>query len=528
MRILAYTNQIGSLWVQADVTVFFMEKPPEQIIREVLGNPQNYFRLKEELKWIYIEEGRDSGKYDIYISNYTFSKKVTITTINHQYSRLDFCKCKFSQDGINFLGVRSPNLCISINNKKSFNSLEINETLINTTNKDVPVFLSKVSLKRFDLTGKFKSCTIGKDCNIQILPFAKNSSFDKISLSGNISKILINTPIKNLFISNLTSISLTYRQIYPSDKEPPINITFEYSEMNIQTLLIEYGKVHKLEINSHTGGNIFFKKTQISNVLIKNNSFQKSILSIVDTKLGTINFTDVINEGEILFQNVRSIGRRGKSKSYSIPYHHGNIEFSDIDFNDFKCSLDHLNKIKGDIIFRNVIFDYDQIFTSDLKNSLSRANNIYAFLIDSREQQTKFEFLKRIKDLELKIQWNKLRTFDISIETIPQLVALLFNKVSNNHGTSLLIPFLWLVVSSLVFNLLIEFTLSKDHCFWCFGNPFLFIKEHIYNSVYYLNPTHKPIECIWGTPAIVIDTFSRITIGYLIFQFVSVFRKFSK
>ena len=105
---------------------------------------------------------------------------------------------------------------------------------------------------------------------------------------------------------------------------------------------------------------------------------------------------------------------------------------------------------------------------------------------------------------------------------------LVTNQLSNNHGLNWIWAFWWLIGSSILWYTLVKFNLNQT----VFNSEL--IGNEIGRFIKFINPAHRfdrvfeMNDSTFIGNAILFDSLSRITGAYLIFQFVSAFRKYTK
>jgi hypothetical protein len=101
------------------------------------------------------------------------------------------------------------------------------------------------------------------------------------------------------------------------------------------------------------------------------------------------------------------------------------------------------------------------------------------------------------------------------------------NQISNNHGLNWGIAFVWLLGLSILWYTLVKYSIGHT-----VFTPEL-IGSEIGRFINFINPAHHfdkvfNVEKTYSGNALLFDGLSRITSAYLIYQFVSAFRKYSK
>lgn len=102
------------------------------------------------------------------------------------------------------------------------------------------------------------------------------------------------------------------------------------------------------------------------------------------------------------------------------------------------------------------------------------------------------------------------------------------NQISNNHGLNWIVAFCWLLGLSILWYTLVKYTIGQTEF-----EPKL-IGNEIGRFIIFINPAHyfdKVFEVekeMYSSSALLFDGLSRVTGAYLLYQFISAFRKYSK
>ena len=265
----------------------------------------------------------------------------------------------------------------------------------------------------------------------------------------------------------------------------------------------------------------------VENVSIKNfiltGTLQKSTLNIIDVKINNISIRNFINEGKLRFNNVQLMD---SGQGEILRSQLGKSEFNYVDFSkakNFKIFLSNITEI----IINNAIFPENIIGKDD--SDFQGSREIYRQLKNAASKQSdrinelyyeRIEMVNMEKILKNSKNWNDKFIFWT-------------NRLSNDYGQSWsdAIILLFIVCLYLFCGIkLILFSMVFD------TPPTL---QHLSQFINFtLNPLHKFSDIFYSYPedidlnqlglAQVLDTISRLFSGYMLFQFLRAFRKFSR
>lgn len=287
-------------------------------------------------------------------------------------------------------------------------------------------------------------------------------------------------------------------------------------ELNIQPLLMS-----RIHILPNYDSKYSLSPPEIKNLTITTYFYKDSFLQISDVSLKKLSFSNFTNMATITIANVSlkelEIKNTDLGKTTFI-----NCDFSEIKFT-FKSSKITDTSLNGTPLPVDIIAD-DNI---QKRLALSQIKKIYENRGDLVEAGKYYAKEMNVYLGTLPKSWEKVNVW--------------LNKWTNNHGQSWQCAFAVTIFISLLFFLF--YTWSLYYTFECNyfikadGYSFLLdykpFKDNLKYFFEFFNPTHKfdfisekkPILNFWSG---FWDFFSRVLIGYGIYQFIAAFRKHGK
>lgn len=297
-----------------------------------------------------------------------------------------------------------------------------------------------------------------------------------------------------------------------------------------------------LSINAGTD---YLKNIEIENGLFNSLSISGESEAEIDIRHSKANsiFIDNLNSPKFRLYDFQS--RLEKSK-----FEIKNSDFSNVWFDKVK-----LNSFSIVSIYRTTL-EKTKFSATDFPNKIEALKNIhYPDRKESEYFKNQYENYKQLK-IALLNQNNQIQALQMhskmygairrSKELSRQDRFILFlNDLSNQHGTSILNPFLCFLIALLVLYIIYNMLLPNApyEIGWISLDNFLetlmgmkkFIYENWKNVFTLANPTHRVSQLIennsgkeisWAN--YLISFLSRIIIGWTIYQFITAFRKFGK
>lgn len=289
-----------------------------------------------------------------------------------------------------------------------------------------------------------------------------------------------------------------------------LSLTYSQKKSH-QVTRISKAKLYSLTIEGSSLGKVTVENSKIDNIYINNFS--------------TLEKCD--------FFDLRPL--RDKSSKKRIEIKHSNLNnvwFDNISFDDYSDVSFYRNNYNGTKI-TSCLFP---IRIEGFKKFISVENIHYKDKKDHNYYSIEYEmFLQLKKVLEHSDEFHeakKLRTVSLitlqKIETLPfwDKLILKINNLSNRHGISIARPLGWLLLISIVLYVLYLATLGK-----------IFINTGIDWTLFgyyfsFLDVTHRLDFLVdrkeLSGLIIFIDYANKVVVGFLIFQFVAAFRKYTR
>lgn len=224
----------------------------------------------------------------------------------------------------------------------------------------------------------------------------------------------------------------------------------------------------------------------------------------------------------------------GKTEFTGCPLADFQIEFNNSKITDCFVSGDSIPTQNVHILGAepNSIEEYQQkaSFFNQFKKIFEAQGDIYhatqfqAKWSEEQRNELKLRKKEEYKNVEKPIWWSKIKVFFNT--TSNDRLTLWLNKISNLHGESWVRAFFWILALGLIFYLPYLFSIGR------LFTPGKFDFNLIGYYFEFLNPTHKFNFINEGNIAngltVFIDVVWRIIVAYLIYQFISAFRKHTK
>lgn len=491
------------------------------------------------------------------LENQKFLDKVIIEINKEDYEDVDF------EDG---------KMTLFISNC-DFKSIEIkNNESINF--EDISICFNSCYIEHISITEIFSD---------KISLILGSSIVSGIIKNNNLKSITLNNCILNdsLFFINLNSISITYTeenifiirwrdffkrigisnieeflkkpQSYFIDSAKKINFYCHEVENEKRGIvrkkheLINDNKVlyyltpcekNKLNISLNLKYNIDLEdiSTKVNNAYLYNLSISgkpNGKIEIEDSNIHRIYIHDFSPKNQFLLYNIKPLDTVLSLTRFEI--HKSNLDnswFDNVDFVKYsrvsffrtrfnKTIFTSCNFPKDSLTFENFMsirnihypdqkkesYYKDQYETFlQLKNSLESTGNIYE---SQKLQAISYSALRKIKDVTF---WDKL--------------ILCLNEKSNNHSLSIIRPFVYFLILSIVFYILYLWSLGM-----MFNNHGINTKLFGYYFSF-IDITHRTDFLVdkdeFNTLSLSLDFFSKLIFSFLIYQFIASFRKYGK
>lgn len=234
--------------------------------------------------------------------------------------------------------------------------------------------------------------------------------------------------------------------------------------------------------------------------------------SCVIQKIAIIEF----HNGEILELNNISCDVSDGTQFFMRKSSLSKVHFYNIDFNTYSTTIIDCNI--SEIITNNIVWP-KHIFTNWKKVDTTKLREIYRQLKQVTLRQGDIFASLDFKRLEMEAYNNSI-TWD---ENFGDKFILSTNRIFNNHGLDWVRTSFWIVGTNFIFLVVIYGFYQPLKCSCDIADVFKSISDFLL----FINPLHKDIfdaQHLKGF-GLFIDTFSRLTNSYLIFQFLRAFRK---
>ncbi|WP_294678301.1 hypothetical protein [uncultured Fluviicola sp.] len=279
----------------------------------------------------------------------------------------------------------------------------------------------------------------------------------------------------------------------------------------IDKLFIEFNSNHKTD---------FLLRNLSVNYFQVHGELKDATFSMNDIKLKTGIFKYFSNQGNILLNSIYP-----QSKTSIIVLKGVNLGRAIISSTNFslfdKIQISNSNLV--DIVPVNVEWCDSKVMKS--ANSLSDRKETYRQLKIVAEKNS---------DVSMKLLFHKyemrayLKILKVQKGKTSDKFILRLNQISNNHGLNWFRAFCWLLGLSILWYTFVKYNLKQTEF-----APEL-IGSEIGRFISFINPIHQFDKVFYVDQdllvnnALLFDGISRITSAYLIYQFISAFRKYSK
>lgn len=291
-------------------------------------------------------------------------------------------------------------------------------------------------------------------------------------------------------------------------KKLNINLHIDFSKVNDEQLKIQNCILNSLSLSGAAKGKITIENTEINNLFIR----------------------DLSTESEMLLYNISPYLIDTKME-----VHKSNMDnswFDNIDFNGYK-TLSFYRTRFAKATFTSCNFPKDSLSFEKFKTLENihypdkKPQNYY-----KDQYETFLQLKKSLENTGNYFEAQKLGAISKDslrkISTLPKSdkFILCLNSISNNHGLSIKRPLLWLLFFSVTFYIL--YLLSIDRVFKSTDFEWSLV-GHYFS---FLDLTHKKDFLIPKSEftfwTLTLDFSNKIIVGFLIFQFISAFRKYVK
>ncbi len=434
----------------------------------------------------------------------------------------------------------------------AFDSCLINEFIINDINSEnISIFFFNCIINGRIESDKIKSISIN-NCiidsslflikqNFIYISYTETNIFPKIwdkffqRIGGNFLKII--EVQQSYFIYDSKNINFNtfeekenqgklYRNRFHTDDNYKIGYYLTESQKKLFNINIFIKYSPQVEDSETTIRDSFFNNLEIS-------GFTKGKLSIENTRIENWYIRNFSSQSEINFYNISPLKLKdGESK---IEIHRSNLDkswFDNIDFSKYNIISFYRTKF-GKSTFTSCNFPIDSIGFEKFKS----LNNIhYPDKKSDNYYKDQYEIFLQLKVLleSTGNTYESQKLHAISYDALKKIkqistwdkAILWINSQSNNHGLSAQRPFFLFFFSSIILYILYLYSLGR-----------IFNTNHIDCSLigYYfsfIDITHRvdflvdKREFNWAS--LTIDFFSKITLGFFIYQFIAAFRKYGK
>lgn len=256
-------------------------------------------------------------------------------------------------------------------------------------------------------------------------------------------------------------------------------------------------------------------KLKINHAQIKGKNFE-GLIRFGDIKINKFHFIDFENFGSLMISRIEVIDNL--SNIVVRNSNMGKFFLHNIDFSKFKQLFIWDSNI-SELTYTNVVW-CKKLTKTELENK-SNQREIYRQLkIAAKNNNNKFDELAFFGNEMNEHSKLKIGFYDKFIINT--------NRWSNNHGQSWAKAFCWIIIINTFLYVLIKIILGVENF-----NDSTFTRE-MAEFIMFINPVHTFSEVFIPETneniniALVIDGLSRLINSYLIFQFISAFRKFVK
>ena len=436
--------------------------------------------------------------------NCEFKDSFSIINVTSK-STLLINKCIFSkhiQNG-NFQGG---DLLIT---SSQFKEVELIDLVSGFNEKEFPIRRIKIKDLKAD-----KLVISGVNVN-EILIDCKENSIKKIEISGSVITTLVivgneyeDVELSMLTVSGHLQLDSQFKKFTLIGKsimiveQPPYYISRIYFSVSSQTnkgnYLFRDALIHTLELYGVNNNNILFKNCTINKISIG----------------------DFANLGDLSLHNIDKVNEINIEDSSM-----GKAELLDVDL-----SKPAVAKIISSNIMELVLIDtvFPSVLTASSKSDYKGIRDAFRQLkLASGKQGNRIQ--------ELKYEASEMEAYKrdrIAIKTLDERAILLFNKLTNNHGQSWLIPLLEILALTIPAFVFIKLQMGYTFVFGFISAndlgqylEFAFNPLHNFTTLFGENKTLLSNDV--GT-AKLIDIVAKILSGLLIFQLIRGFRKYVK
>lgn len=299
-----------------------------------------------------------------------------------------------------------------------------------------------------------------------------------------------------------------------------ITIDSSYYDLTTKSNIIPVTKIDKIEIifqKSSSEAKYNFSDFIANSIILRGETDKENVL-LRNCKTKEIKIIDLINSGQIRFHNIELI-KNGLGEFISSRL--GKMEFSDVRFNLAERFTIYYSNLT-EIIITN----------TDFPNDIKGRNNNDSSEVRETYRQLKYAASKqgdKIRELfyekyEFKSYSKGLKWYSID------KIILFTNQLSNDYGTDWFRSLILLLVFGLIFFLIARSAMGDT---FRIGMPtwleisqyfnFTLNPLHDFNKVFFIEKDDKD----YGA-ARTIDVFGKLICGYLIFQLLRAFRKYSR
>lgn len=353
----------------------------------------------------------------------------------------------------------------------------------------------------------------------------KYTNIESIESLFNLKQAIYINDSKNIniyFNQNKSKKSGVYRSKFETNNDYKVRYYLKKDDKEKLNINLSINCVHDSEA-----------ELKIQNCILNSLSLQgsaKGKLKIENAEINNFYIRDFSSELEILLYNISPYKTNSKFEVHKSNM--DNVWFDNIDFISYQ-TLSFYRTRFAKATFTSCNFPDNSL---DFQKFMNLKNINYPEQKAQNYYKDQYEtFLQLRKSLESTgnyfeaqkleaISKDSLRKIS-SLPTYDKLILYL-NNVSNNHGLSIERPFIWLLIFSVIFYIL--YLTSIDRFFVC--------TEFDWNLVGYyfsfIDITHRTDFLVSKGElngfSLIIDYLNKVVIGFLIYQFISAFRKYGK
>jgi uncharacterized protein YjbI with pentapeptide repeats len=351
---------------------------------------------------------------------------------------------------------------------------------------------------------------------------------------------IVDTTFKSIFFCDGISAKQIFLLSITSERgkiifvEPKISLSFTIAQLKKDSELL----IYSLKKNSITANNPLIK----SILLEAHSQFSGSII-IADIGIESLTLEGDNNLGRLFFQNLTLTNaeavRFTNNSICSFSTIHinsgtlkllrsnlGSCQLYDVDFTNFKTIIID-NSIIQDIVSANVSW------CTNIQSTAQPGTKSFQHARETYRQLKNVMIRQNDKVMELEYHKKEMDNYRSSIKGVKEKWADRFilwtNRISNHHGLSYVQPLKLLLPIALLVYVGNNLLLGKTHF------DITTIPKYSAQYLESLNPIRK-FESIYGKESITVgggfaqffDVLFRLISSYLIFQFISAFRKYAK